>query len=363
MNICYLLIATLAISALIAMGGTYLARSAANNLHWLDKPSPRKSHAKSIPLLGGLAIYGSFLASLLIFYRPWLLSEGLSLIIGATLIAGVGLYDDLQGLNPLPKLLGQIVAAFAIILSGLMVDISGIYWLDIAITMFWIVGICNAMNLLDNMDGVSAGVAAIACLFFGAIGLHQGQIGVAIVSAALSGATLGFLRFNWHPATIFMGDAGSLLLGFILAALGLMVGFPTNLEHSAIMPIFILAIPIFDTTLVTISRLRRGLRITDGGKDHTSHRLVKLGLSIRKTAATIYLAALLCGAGSLLATLLPFAGIKYAIGAIITLSAILGLFLLEKVDLSNTGQTGCGTASIAHHRQAVGWAPPTTDNI
>lgn len=363
MNICYLLIATLAISALIAMSGTYLARSAANNLHWLDKPSPRKSHAKSIPLLGGIAIYGAFLASLLIFDRPWLLSEGRSLIIGATLIAGVGLYDDLQGLNPLPKLLGQIAAAIALSLSGLMVDISGIYWLDIGITLFWVVGICNAMNLLDNMDGVSAGVAAIACLFFGAIGLQQGQIGVAIVTAALSGATLGFLRFNWHPATIFMGDAGSLLLGFILAALGLIVGFPTNIEHSAwLMPIFILAVPIFDTTLVTISRLRRGLRVTDGGRDHTSHRLVKLGLSIRKTAATIYLAALLCGAGCLLAALLPNAWIKYAIAAIITLSAILGLFLLEMLDLSNTGQT-IRRVGTAHHRQAVGWASPTTDKL
>ncbi len=230
--------------------------------------------------------------------------------------------------------------------------------------MFWIVGICNAMNLLDNMDGVSAGVAAIACLFFGAIGLHQGQIGVAIVSAALLGATLGFLRFNWHPATIFMGDAGSLLLGFILAALGIIVGKPTNIEHSTwLIPIFILAVPIFDTTLVTISRLRRGLRVTDGGKDHASHRLVKLGLSIRQAAATIYLAALLSGAGSLLAALLPNAWIKYAIGAIMTLSAILSLFLLERVDLSNTGQTSRRAPETAHHRQAVGWAPPTTDNI
>lgn len=359
MNICYLLIATLASSVLMAMSGTYMARSAAENLHWLDKPSPRKSHSKSIPLLGGIAIYGAFLASLLILDRSWLLSEGSSLIIGTTLIAGVGLYDDLQGLNPLPKLLGQIVAAIALISSGLMVDISGIYWLDIGITLFWVVGICNAMNLLDNMDGVSAGVAAIACLFFGAIGLRQGQIGVAIVSASLLGSTLGFLRFNWHPATIFMGDAGSMLLGFILAALGLMVGFPTNIEHSSwLIPIFILAVPIFDTTLVTISRLRRGLRLTDGGRDHASHRLVKLGLSVRQAAATIYLAALLCGAGSLLAGLLPNAGIKYAIAAIISLFAIIGLLLLEMVDLSNTGQAS-SRVGIAHHRQAV--APPTTD--
>jgi len=353
MNICYLLIATLASSVFIAMSGTYLARSAAENLHWLDKPSPRKSHAKSIPLLGGIAIYGAFLASLLIFDRPWLLSAGSFPIVGATLIAGVGLYDDLQGLNPLPKLLGQIAAAIALILSGLMVDISGIYWLDFGITLFWIVGLCNAMNLLDNMDGVSAGVAAIACLFFGAIALDQGQIGVATVSAALLGSTLGFLRFNWHPATIFMGDAGSMLLGFILAALGLMVGFPTNIDRGPwLMPIFILAVPIFDTTLVTISRLRRGLRLTDGGRDHASHRLVKLGLSIRQAAATIYLAALLSGAGSLLAALLPNAWIKYAIGAIIILSAILGLLLLERVDLSNTGQTS-HRVGTAHHRQAV----------
>jgi len=364
MNETSLITSAVFLSILMSLLGTYLARNTAHNLNWLDKPGQRKVHKKSIPLLGGIAIYGALLATLLMIDSHWLLSEGIGLLVGATAIASVGLYDDVRGMEPLPKLLGQIAAASALILSGLMVDISEIYWLDIGITMFWIVGICNAMNLLDNMDGVSAGVAAIACLFFGAIGLHQGQIVPAIVSASLLGATLGFLRFNWHPATIFMGDAGSLLLGFILAALGLIVGFPTSREHSAwIIPVGILAVPIFDTTLVTISRWRRGLRLTDGGRDHTSHRLVKLGLSVRQAAATIYLAVLLCGAGSLLAALLPFAESKYAIGVIISLSAILSLFLLERVDISNTGQTSRRAPETAHHRQALGWAPPTTDKI
>ena len=191
------------------------------------------------------------------------------------------------------------------------------------ITLFWIVGICNAVNLLDNMDGLSGGVTAIACLFLGAIALSQGQVPIAIVCASLFGATLGFLWFNWHPATIFMGDAGSLLLGFILAVLGLMIGFPTDADRASwLIPLFVLTIPIFDTTLVTISRLRRGIAIADGGKDHTSHRLVELGLNVRQAVMRV-----------------PIEGVDRAIAALFAIVAVIALFCFEQVDLSNTGQT------------------------
>ena len=331
---------TVELSTLISLIGTCLARNTAHHLCWLDKPGQRKIHAKSIPLLGGIAIYVAFLAASFIFNRHWFLSEGYSVLIGATVIVGVGLYDDVCRLDPLPKLLGQTGAAIAIILGGIQANVSGIYWLDMGITLFWIVGICNAVNLLDNMDGLSGGVTAIACLFLGAIALSQGQVPIAIVCASLFGATLGFLWFNWHPATIFMGDAGSLLLGFILAVLGLMIGFPTDADRASwLIPLFVLTIPIFDTTLVTISRLRRGIAIADGGKDHTSHRLVGLGLNVRQAVMRIYLAAFLCGMGAILAALVPIEGVDWAIAVLLAIVAVVALFRFEQVDLSNTGQT------------------------
>ncbi len=206
-------------------------------------------------------------------------------------------------------------------------------------TVVWVVGICNAMNLLDNMDGLSAGVAAIACAFFTVLAVIHGQIWVSIVAAVLLGAILGFLRYNWNPATIFMGDAGSLLLGYMLAVLAIKLRFPgVEPERSWMIPILVLAVPIFDTTLVTISRLRRGVSISSGGRDHVSHRLVQLGLSVRQSVGIIYLAALLGGIVAVKIALLPSLPYIYALIALLAIAALSALILLEQVDLSDTGQ-------------------------
>jgi UDP-GlcNAc:undecaprenyl-phosphate GlcNAc-1-phosphate transferase len=212
-------------------------------------------------------------------------------------------------------------------------------WLNMAATILWVAAICNAMNLLDNMDGLSAGVAAIACAFFTLLALWHGQIWVSIVAAVLLGATLGFLRFNWNPATIFMGDAGSLLLGFLLAVLAIKLRFPiADPQRTWPIPLLVLAIPIFDTTLVTISRLRRGVPITSGGRDHVSHRLVRLGLTVRQAVATIYLVAALCGGAAVAVLLLPSRTSVYALVALIGFAGLAALVLLERVDLSDSGQ-------------------------
>lgn len=355
----WLLTQTAGLSAFIALVATYLARGAANRFQWLDKPGQHKAHSKPIPLLGGIAIYGAFLVTSLIFDSEWFLSEGRYFAIAATLLTCIGLYDDWRGLNPLPKLSAQILAAIASIYGGIYIHLSGICGLDVAFTVFWVVGICNAMNLLDNMDGLSAGVAAIASLYFGAIALSQGQIHAAILAAALLGATLGFLRFNWHPATIFMGDAGSLSIGFAIATLGLMVGFPPEQQHSAtwLIPIIVLAVPIFDTTLVTVSRLRRKLRLTDGGRDHTSHRLVTLGLTVRQAVGGIYQVALLCGGAGLLLQLEPTLPLTYAIILGLGISAIVILLLLERADLSDTGQTKAPTTLPVSDCEATNLTP------
>lgn len=330
---------TVILSCLISLIGTYAIRGAALRFHWLDRPGRGKVHATPIPLLGGVGIYTGFVIAFLITHSQTILQQSSAVLAGATLITITGLYDDLRGMKPLGKLIAQVLAAGALIVGGIYAQVTGIYLLDLAITIFWVVGICNAQNLLDNMDGLSAGVAAIACFFFTLLAVSQGQVIISAVSAALLGATLGFLRFNWHPATIFMGDTGSLLLGFLLASLGIQLRFPSDLvSRTWMIPILVLAVPIFDTTLVSISRLRRGLRLTDGGKDHVSHRLRKTGLGIRQSVGAIYLASGFCGTVALLVALIQNAVLTYSLTAIVGLIGLAALFLLERVDLSDTGQ-------------------------
>jgi UDP-GlcNAc:undecaprenyl-phosphate/decaprenyl-phosphate GlcNAc-1-phosphate transferase len=333
----------LEIAVVIAVGtslaATFLARSAALHFHWLDQPSHRKVHANPIPLLGGVAMYLAFLLSVLVTNSQTVFKEGATVLVGATLLLVVGIVDDRRGLSPLTKLLAQVSAAVLLVVSGIGVRFLPFPWLDLLATILWVAAICNAMNLLDNMDGLSAGVAAIACAFFTLLALWHGQIWVSIVAAVLVGATIGFLRFNWNPATIFMGDAGSLLLGFLLAVLAIKLRFPqVDPQRTWPIPLLILAVPIFDTTLVTISRLRRGVPISSGGRDHVSHRLVRLGLSVRQAVATIYLVAILCGGAAISALLVPGPTYVYGLVALIGLAGLFALVALERVELTETGQ-------------------------
>ena len=327
------------IAVAVSLVGTFAARHAALRLHWLDQPSQRKVHANPIPLLGGIAMYMAFLISVLFTNSRAVLEEGTAVLIGATLLLVVGVIDDQRGLSPRTKLLAQAGAALLLVIGGAGVGFLPFAWMNLAATIFWVAAICNAMNLLDNMDGLSAGVTAIACAFFTLFALWHGQIWVSIVAAVLLGATLGFLRYNWNPATIFMGDAGSLLLGFLLAVLALKLRFPdVDPRRTWPIPLLILAVPIFDTTVVTISRLRRGVPISSGGRDHVSHRLVRLGLSVRQAVSTIYLVAILCGIAAVAMLLLPSLPYVYGLVALVGFAGLVALYRLEQVDLSDTGQ-------------------------
>lgn len=327
------------IAVTISLVGTFAARHAALRLHWLDQPSHRKVHANPIPLLGGIAMYMAFLISVLLTDSRAVLEEGTAVLVGATLLLVVGVVDDQRGMSPRSKLLAQAGAAILLVIGGAGVGFFPFTWMNLAATIFWVAAICNAMNLLDNMDGLSAGVTAIACAFFTLLALWHGQIWVSIVAAVLLGATLGFLRYNWNPATIFMGDAGSLLLGFLLAVLALKLRFPNvDPQRTWLIPLLILAVPIFDTTVVTISRLRRGVPISSGGRDHVSHRLVRLGMSVRQAVSTIYLAAILCGSVAVAILLLPGLPYVYGLVALVGFAALVALIRLEQVDLSDTGQ-------------------------
>jgi UDP-GlcNAc:undecaprenyl-phosphate GlcNAc-1-phosphate transferase len=279
-------------AGLIAFAATPVTLLVARRIGLVAIPNARKTHSVPTPLLGGVAIWVAFVVSLLIFGRGSAeLSQMFAIIIGGTLISIVGFIDDRIGLGPVPKMAGQIVAALVLILGGVKAHIFSdtVWYLNVAVTILWIVGICNATNYMDNMDGLAAGVSAVAAGSFLVLAALNGQVLVASLAAALLGACAGFLVYNFQPAISFMGDTGSLLLGFMLAVLGIKLSFPhISIQSTWMAPIIVLGLPLFDTALVTISRFRRGISVLQGGADHSSHRLARLGLSNRRVVIALY---------------------------------------------------------------------------
>jgi UDP-GlcNAc:undecaprenyl-phosphate/decaprenyl-phosphate GlcNAc-1-phosphate transferase len=273
-----------------SIGLTPITRRMASRFGVVDKPSARKVHSTPIPLLGGLAIYGAFLLSLLIFGNPpQYILELTAILACATWLAFIGLLDDRLDLSPLIRFPAQILTALVMIAVGIRVDLFGNVILDGAITVFWIVGLINSINFLDNMDGLAAGISATCAGFLFVLAVSQGQELVGRLAAALCGSAVGFLIYNFNPATTFMGDTGSTVLGFLLAIIGIKLRFPQqSLSVTWIIPVMVLGLPIFDTTLVVFTRLREGRSPLQGGKDHTSHRLVIMGLSHRMAVVTLY---------------------------------------------------------------------------
>ena len=296
--------------------GTPIAREGARRWGVLDQPSHRKVHRTPTPLLGGLAIYAAFWLGLLLVSRleiaaPEVFLPATTRELGAIFLAtltlmGMGFLDDKfkhshGGVPPRAKLAGQLLAAAIALLGGLQLHVFGNQAADVALTVLWIIGISNAINFLDNMDGLSAGATGIAAFFFAVIAALNGQILVAAMGLALVGACIGFLRYNFNPATVFMGDAGTLFMGFLLAVIGMKLNVSGPTWWSFVLVTVVLALPIFDTSLVTAYRLAKGRHVAQGGKDHTSHRLVKLGLPHRQAVLVLYAASI--GAGALAVTL------------------------------------------------------------
>ncbi len=324
----------MAASALvIAIGGTPLVRYAALRLGIMDQPSARKIHSAPVPLMGGAAIYVAFIAALALWGERSYVNEVVGIFVGATLVSIVGALDDSRGLGSYLKLLFQVAAASILILSGVQVRLFDGF-LDIILTLLWVVGVTNAFNLLDNMDGLSSGVATIAAAFFTLLAAMSDQYLVGTLAAALCGACIGFLVYNWNPARVFMGDTGSLFLGFLLAAVGIKLRFPANSASITWMiPILVLALPVFDTTLVFFSRLRRGKNpLTTAGKDHVSHRLARRTGSQREAVLLCYL---ITGGTGLASIFLTQANLQEAL--IVGLTAlVLALFALWKLEFQDT---------------------------
>jgi UDP-GlcNAc:undecaprenyl-phosphate GlcNAc-1-phosphate transferase len=288
-----------------------------------------------MPLLGGLAILaGAIVAFLLMFSAlpiSLLAPPVAGTVIASMIVATVGLIDDRRHLPAPVKLGGQFLAFLVLVYAGIRVNLPIPDPINYLITFMWLAGISNAMNFMDNMDGLTAGVSAVASSFILLLAALNGQHLVAALSAATFGACLGFLRYNLYPAKIFMGDAGSLFLGFILAVLALLLRFPDNVTFVTWMvPVLILALPILDTTLVIISRIRRRVNpFTTAGKDHLSHRLVIMGYSQREAVLALFLVA---GSFGMVGLFITGADVieGYVLGISTALICLFAIWRLEK---------------------------------
>ena len=326
------------ISGFIAYLSTPFIRTIAIRLGYLDHPQDNKVHAHPTPLLGGLSIFIAFVIAILTKETVVSLPPVRAMLVGAFILVVIGLIDDKMGMMPSFKLLGQFLAAMAIIKAGLRVEFIHNYYISVIITYVWIIGITNAFNLLDNMNGLSAGIAGIAAIFFGIISYINGQPAVSAIAFALAGSSLGFLKHNFPKANIFMGDTGSLVLGYVLSAIAIMGHWKTYIFTTSIMiPILVLGYPIFDTTLVSIMRIWEGRSLFQGGKDHSSHRLALMGFKRFRTVLIIYVICIFLGLVALAVTNLHWS--KGILLLIITAVIMLGFGVrLSFVDTKRFGR-------------------------
>ncbi|HJP64312.1 MAG TPA: hypothetical protein VJ844_12785 [Mucilaginibacter sp.] len=301
---------------------------------WVVKPRSDRWHQRPTALMGGVAIFSAYsiaLFSLSPAHINWML-YGASSIMFLT-----GLIDDIWEVKPVVKVVVQIVCSFILIYYGFNFGGGLLSWGGIPLTFIWVMGITNAINLLDNMDGLAAGISAIVALITGILTYLNGETDLAIPGFAIAGAAIGFLVYNFKPARIFMGDSGSLFLGFSLAYLSIAVQYKMG-SSSAVwvlfIPISLMAIPIMDTTLVTIKRILAGRRIDQGGRDHTSHRLVALGLSEKQAVLTLYGISILWGVLCLLMYKTQVNNLLLCI-LLVTVSSVIFSVLLSKVKVYN----------------------------
>jgi UDP-GlcNAc:undecaprenyl-phosphate/decaprenyl-phosphate GlcNAc-1-phosphate transferase len=290
-------------SLLVVLIATPLVIVGARRLGFVAKPRGDRWHQKPTPLLGGIAIFLATIPLFLMLPHPHdvnVLERFWALLAGAVLIFFIGLYDDVHGLSPAAKALGQIVAAGVLLLQfgppGSLNKIP-LALLTVPLIIVWVVGVTNAFNLLDNMDGLSAGIAGIVALTIFGYNYVRGDSETAVLALLVAGACGGFLVFNFNPARIFMGDCGSLLLGYVLSS-AVVLGAakaPGELLVAVFIPVAVMALPILDTTLVTIIRAANRRPISQGGRDHLSHRLVALGLNERQAVLLLYLVSASAG--------------------------------------------------------------------
>ncbi|MEC9395529.1 MAG: MraY family glycosyltransferase [Actinomycetota bacterium] len=286
-------------SALLCLVLTPVAMAVAIRVGVLDRPGGHKSHDSPTPYLGGVAIVAAFSVSVLaaaIVQPPTSGRDELVVVLLLAVgLAVVGLADDLWNLSPVIRLGAEVLCAVQLWRMDAGVTVTGETAVDVTLTLLWVVGITNAFNLLDNMDGLSAGQAAICSTTIFAVAAANGQFLVAGLSIGLAGCAVGFLRHNFYPARIYMGDGGALFLGFLIAYVAVKLRFDSAVSESVLVPVVACSVPILDTTLVTVARLSTGRSPFMGGQDHVSHRLVKSGLPIPVAVGSTYFASAFIG--------------------------------------------------------------------
>lgn len=329
---------------ILSLALTPLVRRLAFKVGAVDKPDKRRVNTKVMPTMGGLAIYlSTFIA--LFFIQPLERSTMLPLFIGATIVILTGIIDDIKEISPLMKMTGLTIAALVIIFSGIRIEMitvpifgeinMGI--LSFPATLLWILAITNAINLIDGLDGLASGVSIIALSTMGIIGyffLNIENVVITIIIFTLVSAALGFLPYNFHPASIFLGDAGALFLGFMISVMSLQ-GLKNVTLVTLVIPIVILGIPITDTIYAMLRRYLNHMPISSADKHHMHHRLMSLGFSHRQTVLSIYALALIFSLIALLYPLSSFLG-----SVLLTISLLFGIELfVEIIGLVGEGRT------------------------
>ncbi len=301
-----LLLSAFVVSFVITFLTTPFVKRMATKVGIVDKPDEaRRVHKKPIPLLGGLAMFYGFIVSVILF---GVVDESVrGMVLGALIILIVGIIDDARQLSAKAKLPFQILAALVLILHDVRIEwvsvprfisstgVLGLGFWGIPLTVFWVVGVTNAVNLIDGLDGLAAGVSSIACMSLFCIAMIVGELEVALITASLTGACFGFLPYNFNPAKIFMGDTGSTFLGFILASVSIMGLFKSYMVVSVAVPFLVLGLPLFDTGFAIFRRVKAGKPIMSPDRDHLHHRVLDMGFSQKKTVSIIYMMCTVLG--------------------------------------------------------------------
>ena len=285
---------------------TPLVRTLAVKIGAIDAPDARKVHQVSIPRLGGLASYVGYMVSLLYSVKD--ISSVKGLLIGSVILVAVGIWDDVKQIGPKTKLLGQIVAALMLPIFDNAIHFISIgdhmlylEYLSIPLTVFWIVGFTNIVNLIDGLDGLAAGISLIACIAICIVTLQMGQVDLACITLALAGAACGFLRYNFNPAKIFIGDTGSMLLGYTMAAISVMGSVKTAATVGLVVPVIVLGLPILDTLFAIVRRRINGRPVFQPDKGHLHHRLLAMGLTQKQAVLLMYAITAVLGCVSIVA--------------------------------------------------------------
>lgn len=320
-------------AALVGVWLTPRVRDAAIRFGIVDRPDGKlKNHGEPVAYLGGLAVYLSFLLALsltLTFER-----EVLGLLLAGTIVVLVGLVDDLGSLTPWQKLTGQAVAVVVLVKSGIVIQLTFVpEWLAIPLSAVWLLAATNAFNLIDIMDGLSAGTAAVAAMALLVVADENGRVASATMLAALAGSCLGFLRYNSQPARIYLGDAGSLFVGLMLGAMAMDNAYTGVNPLAALGPALILGVPLFDMAFVMYVRKRRGLPVMLGSPDHVALRLRKWRLSVRQTVGASYVATAVLGGAAVAMTRVSLETASAILAAILAASLLLAIFL-KRIDMS-----------------------------